>query len=129
MDSLIGKAGQNLLVQQRILPRHQHMGLLAHQSEYLMRQHASWIKTAGIEFNLLLDPRDTNLEELVQVTADNAKKLQALKKRGIRIFSLGKYPPVEFNLANLSIEELTGSSGIGHAVSEYIQCNHFKLPF
>src|SRR5690349_4554898 len=128
MDPLTGKARQNLLIQQRVLPRHQRMRLFAHQSEYLMRQHARWIKTAGIEFDLLLDPRDTNREELVQVTAVNAKKFQTLKRRGFLIFGLRKDAPVEFNLANLSIEELTGSPGIGHAVSEYIQCSHFKLP-
>src|SRR5688572_18843447 len=117
MDPFACEAGQNLLVQQRVLPRHQRMRLFAHQSEYLMRQHASRIKTGGIEFYLLLEPRNANLEELVQVTTDDAKKLQPLKKRRIRIFGLGKYPPVEFNLTNLSIQELMGSFGISHATS------------
>ena len=60
-----------------------------------MRQHAGRIKTAGIEFDLLLQPRYANLEELVQVTADDTKKLQPLKKWGI-----GVLPPVDDGLSS-----------------------------
>ena len=85
------------------------MGLLRHQLEYLMRDHAIRTETRGIQFYLLLQPCNANLEKLVEITADYAKKFQSLQKRVVLVLSLSKHPSIEFNLTELTVEKLVAN--------------------
>jgi hypothetical protein len=58
----------------------------------------------GAEFDLGLKSRNADLEELVEVVADNAQEAQPLEQRYFGIFGLGQYPAVEFELGEFPVE-------------------------
>ncbi len=58
----------------------------------------------GLDLDLLLQPRNADLIELVEIAAKNAKEAQALQQRRVRMFSLGQHPAVELQQAEFPVE-------------------------
>ena len=61
---------------------------------------------ARLAFDLLFDSGDANLEKLVQVRAENRKKLDALDERLRRILRFFEDAAVELEPAQLAIDEI-----------------------
>ncbi len=57
-------------------------------------------------FDLLLQAGDADLEELVQVAADDAQEPQPLEQRHRRVLGLRQHAPVELEQAELAVEEV-----------------------
>ncbi len=57
---------------------------------------------------LLLQARDTDLEELVQVGGEDGEKLEAFEQWGRRIAGLFKYSAVELQPAQLTVDVMLG---------------------
>ena len=55
---------------------------------------------------LLLETRYSHLEKFIQIRADNAKKLQAFQKRVRFVKCLIKHTLVEFQPAQLAVDEI-----------------------
>ena len=55
---------------------------------------------------LLLQTRDPDLEKFIQIRADDAEKLQAFEERVGLVKRLVKHPLVEFQPAQLAVDEI-----------------------
>jgi hypothetical protein len=55
---------------------------------------------------LLLETSDSNLEKFIQIRTDDAKKLQAFQERVRFVKCLIKHPLVEFQPAQLAVDEI-----------------------
>jgi hypothetical protein len=60
------------------------------------------------EADLLLDARDPDLVELVEVGAEDRQEAQPLEQRQAAVLRLFEHPPVELELAQLAVEVETG---------------------
>src|SRR5262249_27984175 len=58
--------------------------------------------------DLLLQPRHADLEELVQVRAENAQELEPLEQRVRRVARLFEHAMIELEPAELTIEIMLG---------------------
>src|SRR5437868_6798812 len=61
---------------------------------------------AGFAFDLLFNPSDADLEELVQVRAEDAKKLHPLDQRLGRVLRLLQNPTIELEPAQFAVDEI-----------------------
>ena len=80
---------------------------------------ATWRKTASgsmpsgpargrAELDLLLQARDADLEELVEVRRDDAEEAQPLEQRHRLVLGLREHAAVEFERLQLAVEEMLG---------------------
>ena len=60
----------------------------------------------GVAFHLLFDAGDADLEELIEVRADDAEELQPFEQAIVRIERLVEHALVEFQPAQFAIEEV-----------------------
>ncbi len=101
----------SLLVEHLTRPRpHQPKLLLGRQS---IRRHVLAVRP-----HLLLEHRDANHEELVEVGADNGEKLDAFEERVAAIACLIEHPLVELQPAELAIDKE------GRGVERRRDCGH-----
>ena len=64
---------------------------------------------------------NTNLEEFVQIAADDTQKTQPLEQRVLAVFSLGQNTPVERQQAKLSVEiQFRGKTGFPRFASRAV---------
>ena len=94
MDAVFGQRWQYLIIQYRILLLHQCLSGWVHQIETLRYDRVRL--RVIITFSL---PRhqagNSDLEEFVQVAADDAQELKSLKQGYALILRLREHPPVE----------------------------------
>jgi len=68
---------------------------------------------ARFAFDLLFDAGDANLEKFVQVRAENRQEFDALNERLRRVLCFLEHAPVEFEPAQLAINEIFRSGKTG----------------
>jgi len=78
-DAFGGQGGQDLLVEQLVLARHQVVGELRHLLVDLLGGEAVHPRVLRIEPHLLLEAGDPDLEELVHVAGGDAQEAQAFQ--------------------------------------------------
>src|SRR6185369_8275176 len=74
-------------------------------AENLRRSQTVRAPLDDLTLDLLFDPGDANLEELIEIGGDNAKKLQALEQWVRRVLRFVKHPLIELQPTELSIQE------------------------
>ena len=67
--------------------------------ERFCRRHPVWADIARFALDLLLDPGDANLEELVKVRAEDRHELDALDQRLRRVLGFFENAPVKLEPA------------------------------
>jgi hypothetical protein len=81
---------------------------LRHERENLGGGASVHAALRHVAFHLLLEAGDANLEEFVEVRADDAEKLHALEQRVRGIAGFGEHALVEFEPAQLAVQEYVG---------------------
>ena len=104
-DALGLHGRQDLVVEQRVLPRHQLMDGALHVVEGLIRGHAVRANQVGRLALLLLEAGNPDLEELVQVGAEDAHVAQTLQQGSRGTFRHRQHAFVEFEQRQLSIQQ------------------------
>ena len=66
------------------------------------------------DLDLGLQPRHADLEELVQIVADDAQETQALQQRHALIGALGQHAAIELEQRQFAIEIMLGKGVLGH---------------
>ena len=97
--------GQDMFVEQPILALHQLVRDAVDRGKHLARVDAVGSGAGQIDADRLLQFGDSNLEEFVQIAADDAKKAQAFEQRHVRVLGLGQHAAVEFQDADFPVEE------------------------
>jgi hypothetical protein len=105
-DALQGERRQHHLVEQAVLLRDQRVRLAAHGFQHLGRGAGVGRRLGQAELDRLLQPRDADLEELVEVRGDDGDEAQALEQRHRLVRGLREHAPVEREQAELAVEEL-----------------------
>ena len=105
-NSILGKLREQFIVPKRILGRDQ----LAYDSpdavECFGRTQSIGADVARLALDLLFDSGDTNLEEFVQVRAENGEKLHSLDQRLRRVLRFFKDAAIKFKPAQLAVDEV-----------------------
>ena len=104
MPSFASRRHQSL-VEQLVLLRHQLVGLARYLAEHHGGRHAIGAGRVAALVDLRLQAGDPDLEEFVQVAADDAQKAQALEQRHVRIGRLRQHPAIELELSELAVEQ------------------------
>ncbi len=105
-DLLLGERRDHLLVEEAVLLLDDPLGARGHLAENRERLHAVGPARGGTQLDLLLQARDADLEELVQVRRDDAEELEAFEDGNGLVFSLRQHAPVEFEGLQFPIEEV-----------------------
>ncbi len=105
---------QHLLVQDPVLPRDQRPRLVAHPRDEVARLGKRDARRRDLRAELLLDARDADLEELVQVAADDAQEAQPLEQRHLGVLGQREHAPVEVEQRELAVDGR--GDGRGHDV-------------
>ncbi len=112
-DAFGGQGGQDGLVEEPVLVGDEGVGFPADGAEHLPRGQPVRTGQAPIG-DLLLEACHPDLEELVQIAADDAQEAQPLQKRRGGVFRLGQDATVEGELGQLPVEEDLGTRGVVH---------------
>ena len=103
---LLRERGKDLLVQQAVLALDDALRPRRDLAEDLERGEAVGTARRRPQLDLLLQARDADLEELVQVRGDDAKELEALEQRHRAVVGLREHAAVELEGLQLAIEEM-----------------------
>ncbi len=115
MDALLGQLGDDVLVEELVLAGHQCMGGFRYGAKLLARRHAVGRALRGVGADLLLEAGDPHLEKLVHVAGEDAEKFQPLQQGHAGIVGLRQYAALEFENAELTVDEGVGAGG-GHGL-------------
>ncbi len=102
-DVLRLELGQELLVEHAVLLGDQRVRALADAPHQLLRREAVGAGLRDLEGDLLLDARDTDLEELVKIGAADRQEAQALEQRRARVLGLLEHAHVELEQRQLAV--------------------------
>ncbi|MCY1495390.1 hypothetical protein D9M68_292910 [compost metagenome] len=103
VDLVLGQRGEQHVVEDRVLARHLFVDQLADPRQRLMRlQTVGAGLFAGIG-DLLLQPGDADLEELVEVAGEDQQELQAFQQRVGLIQRLFQHADVELQLREFAM--------------------------
>jgi hypothetical protein len=105
-DALAHQRRQHHLVQEAILVRHHRARLGTHRVEHLGGPAAIGTRFRQPELDLLLEPSDANLEELVEVRGDDGDEAQPLEQRHRVVGRLRQHAALEREDAELAVEKL-----------------------
>ena len=108
-DVFTVQRGQQLFVPAAVLQGDQFAGALAAGGEGLGRRHVVGTNHARLAFDLLLEPGDTDFEELVQVGAEDREELHPFEQRLKRVEGFLQHAVVELQPAQLSVQEVLGA--------------------
>ncbi|CAM5190501.1 hypothetical protein CDEN61S_00939 [Castellaniella denitrificans] len=97
--------GHDLARQQAVLAVHQGVRGPLHPVEGLVGRHAVHAPQLRRLALLFLEAGHADLEELVQVRADDAQVAQALQHRHVRALGHGEHPLVEFQHRQFTVQE------------------------
>ncbi|TXT25305.1 MAG: Uncharacterized protein FD134_1116 [Gallionellaceae bacterium] len=113
-DTFPLQRGQQIAVENAVLPLDELVRLPVYQFQRLLRIHAVRPGGSPGHAELLFQAGDADLEELVQVAADDAQVLQPLQQRDGGILRLRQHAPVKFQLPQLAVEEVLGGEFFAH---------------
>ena len=105
-DLLLRERGEDLVVQQPVLLLDDALHLRRDLPERLQRREPVRSRRDRAHLDLLLQPRDADLEELVQVGGDDAQEAQALEQRHRAVLGLREDAAIEFEDLQLAVEEV-----------------------
>jgi hypothetical protein len=105
-DALGGELRQQLVVEQPVLALDQLVRALRDHREQLARRNAVGLGTDRAERDLLLQPADADLEELVEVARHDAQVAQAFEQRVLRVLRFLEHTRVERELAQFPVQEM-----------------------
>src|ERR1700730_11996941 len=88
------------------MTRHHLTDACADGAELLARSHAVGRALGDAKHNLLFQAADANLEELVEIPAEDGKKLRAFQQRRGRVLGERQDAVVEVEPAELAIDQL-----------------------
>ena len=95
---------QDRLVQQPILLGDQHPRLVVDDAQQRAQSRQRHARRREPRAELLLEPGDPDLEELVEIVADDAEEAEPLEQRGRRILRERQHPAIERELRQLAID-------------------------
>ncbi len=113
-DAGAGERRQQVLVPQAVLGGYQLVRDARYVFEHARRQLAVRAGDVGADFDLRLEARHPDLEELVQVAADDAQEAQALQQRHAEVSGLRQDAPVELEQTELAIEVVLRKGTLRH---------------
>src|SRR5262249_26563663 len=128
-DAFARQRRQQYLVQQPVLLGYERMRLRGYEREYFTG--AAPVRSGFLdpELDLLLQSRNANLEEFIQVRRDDAKKAHALEKRNRVVRGEREHPAIEGEQPELSVEKMRGRKGsLGHRPMRAARVKLFILP-
>ena len=105
-DAVLGESGRNVVFPKRVFGRDHFVRGALDGVECLSRAQAVRADVARLALDLLFDARDANFEKLVQVRTENGQELDAFDQRLGRILRFLQNAPVEFEPAQLAINEI-----------------------
>ena len=97
---------QDFLVEQRVLRLDQGARFGADAQQVFLRRQAVGGDRLRAELDLFLESGDADLEELVQVAADDAQEAQSFEQRMARVLRLRQHAPVEREQPEFAVEEV-----------------------
>ena len=103
-DAGLGQRRQHLVVEHAVLLGDQRARFLAHAGEEIARLGDRQPGRRHLRAQLLLDARDPDLEELVEIAADDAQEAQALEQRNIRVLRERQHAPVEVEQRQFAVD-------------------------
>src|SRR5579864_1034370 len=89
------------------MTRHHLAHTTADGTELLARSHAIRRALSDPKHNLLFQAADANLEELVEIPAEDSQKLGPLQERRTRVLGKRQDALVEIEPAELAVDQLT----------------------
>ena len=107
-DALGCKPWQQHVVEHLVLLIDELVGNHTDALQLLRRRQVVRTALGGSELLLLLEARDPDLEELVEVGAGNAQELQPLQQRHVVVHRLRKHAPVELQQRQLAVDVQLG---------------------
>ena len=121
LDASRRQAGHDLAVQQAMLLGHERMDARLDPSQLLhgIETIRTVILRLQTRVQLLLQPRDPHLEELVEIRAEDRGEFEPLEQRIRRIRRFLQHTRVELEPAELTVEVVVG--GKGRLVRRHLQ--------
>src|SRR5690606_996412 len=107
-DALGGEGGEDLLLKDLVLLFDEPLGDALDLTQGALRGAAVGADLRQAEADLLLDARDPDLVELVQVGAEDRQEPQPLEQRQALVLGLLQHPTVELELAQLPVDVEAG---------------------
>ena len=111
----------------------QAIDALADLAQLRLRRAAVRRDRADAGLDLVLQPRDAHLEELVEIAREDRDELDALEQRARRVLRLRENAACKFEPRELAVQEAVRSGGHGRAdssvggISDGLVCNrHFS---
>ena len=95
---------QHLLIERAVLLDDQLTGLVADPRQHLARLGQGHADRRDLRAQLLAQAGHADLEELVQIAADDAQEAQPLQRRHLRIRRQRQHPPIERQQRKFAIE-------------------------
>ena len=112
--------GSTLFVPQLVLGGHQVVGTARHFPVHARGRLAVGPGDFGADLDLRLQAGDADLEELVQVAADDAQEAQALEQRNGRVGGLGQHAAIELEQTELAVEIVLRQGALRHSIRQSI---------
>src|SRR3954470_72864 len=107
-DAFLREARQHDLVQELVLLADERVRLLAHAVEHLGGTPRVRAGVVQAELDAFLQPRDADLEELVEIRRHDGDEAQPLEERHRIVGRLREHPALEGEDAELAVGELRG---------------------
>src|SRR5436190_13698130 len=105
-NPILRQLRQQFIVPERILRRHEFAHCFLDSIKHLRGAQSIGTDAARFALDLLFDPGDANLEELVQIRTNDREKLNALDERLPLILRFFKNAAVELEPAQLPINKI-----------------------
>jgi hypothetical protein len=104
-DAVLGEAGQNFLAQAARLLLEERDEPRPYLAQLFELRHPVGRELVDVARQRLLQPRDADHEELVEVLGEDGEELEAFEQRLLRVERLFEHAPIELYLAELAVEE------------------------
>ncbi|GHU14497.1 hypothetical protein AGMMS50225_26450 [Betaproteobacteria bacterium] len=98
--------GQDVVVEQGVLPGNEAMNFRADPAQQLRGRHPVVAHGAVVRADLFADAGDANLEKFVEVARYDAQKAQTLQQGHRRVSRLGEHPALELQQGDLAVDEV-----------------------
>src|SRR5439155_8295901 len=108
VNPILRQFRQQFIFPERILLGEEFAHCFLNAIENLRRAQTVGTKFARLAFNLLFNSGNTDLEKLVEVRAEDRKKLDPLDQRLPLILRFFQDPPVELEPAQLAVDKIFG---------------------
>ena len=117
-NSLVKERGDELVVEHSVLLVNGRARLLGDRPQHLGGAHAVRSERCCARLEPMLEPGDSDLEELVEIGRRDTEKLQALEKWDGRVFRLMQDAHVERELRELAVDVIVRQPEIDRVHAE-----------